>query len=71
MTGCRDVGPGDFVKVREVWVGEVWKEIEFNSAYDQQYLPTEWTVTTTDGSSYDMYGIRAYATVEEVRSWGI
>jgi hypothetical protein len=39
MTGCRDVGPGDFVKV-----GEVWKEIEFNSAYDQQYLPPEWTV---------------------------
>lgn len=66
MTGCRDVGPGDFVKV-----GEVWKEIEFNSAYDQQYLPKEWTVTTTDGSIYDMYGIRAYATVEEVRSWGI
>lgn len=65
MTSCREVGPGDFVKI-----GKVWKEIEHNTAFGQTGKLRDWIVTTTDGENYGMYGINAYATAEEMKSWG-
>lgn len=60
--GCTDVGPGDFVKV-----GRRWVEIKSNTAHGQgPRTPRDWTVTTADGGSHGMFGIRCYAKAEDL-----
>lgn len=56
-----DVGPGDFVKI-----GSQWKPIESNSAHGAKRIPREWTVRTTDGGTYDMFGVNRYAKAEDL-----
>lgn len=60
-TKVTEVGPGDYVKI-----GSRWKQIAANSAQGADHTPRSWTVTTTDGASYGMFGINAYAKAEEV-----
>jgi hypothetical protein len=59
---CTEVGPGDFVKV-----AGVWKMIEANTAFGLKRTPRSWTVTTSDGSSYDMFDIQRYAQRDDPR----
>lgn len=56
-----DVGKGDFVKI-----GTQWREIHSNTAAGAQRTPRNWTVTTTDGGSHGMHGIRRYAKAEDM-----
>lgn len=51
-----DVGRGDYVKI-----GGQWKEIASNSAEGSDRTPRHWTVRTTDGGEYGMFGINRYA----------
>lgn len=61
--GVTDVGAGDFVKI-----GSRWKQIESNSAEGASHTPRSWTVRTTDGMTYGMWGIRRYAKAEDLSS---
>lgn len=56
-----DVGPGDYVKI-----GRRWEQIKSNSAHGASRTPREWTVSTTNGGAYGMYGINRYAKAEDL-----
>ncbi len=56
-----DVGPGDYVKI-----GSQWKRISANTAAGAERTPRNWTVTTEDGGSYDMWSINRYAKREDL-----
>jgi hypothetical protein len=56
-----EVGRGDYVKI-----GAQWKRIESNSASGAERTPRNWTVTTEDGASYDMWSINRYAKAEDL-----
>jgi len=56
-----EVGKGDLVKI-----GQDWKRIHTNSAAGAERVPRNWTITTADGSTYDMYGINRYAKWEDL-----
>lgn len=59
---ARDVGKGDFIKVRGQWL-----PIESNTATGADRPPRDgWTVRTTDGGSYGMYDAQRYAKAEDM-----
>lgn len=59
--GVTEVGPGDFVKI-----GSQWKPIESNSAHGAERTPRDWTVRTSDGGAYGMFGVNLYAKAEDL-----
>jgi hypothetical protein len=58
-----EVGRGDFIKIGD---GR-WKEILDNPGMGSSGI-AGWLITTTDGSTYDMYDIRAYARAGDFRN---
>jgi len=58
---CKEVGPGDYVKV-----GGRWEKITSNTAHGHTRTPRSWTVETEEGSRYGMFGINMYAKAEDL-----
>lgn len=61
VRGAKDVKEGDYVKI-----GSQWKQIASNTAFGEERTPRHWTVRTTDGASYDMFGINRYALADDL-----